>query len=203
MRGLRFAYRQAKAGRVIMLVDSTDLLNKRHLYENERDDLWLTNYPSITDTELSFDSIIVYSPSHRKIDLQNPLIFNVVVISYGNGVPVSLNAVLNYDRNAGETEGKRQVVVSVVDVPCISKVPGRLRDYLMENRVDALVFADVCKSGISMPLGGMAVQLQNEGLLHSKRWKVVGAAPTYNPLGNTVTFLNSEDVLSAINEVIS
>jgi hypothetical protein len=43
-----------------MFVDSTDLLNKRHLYDNLKDEKWLTTYPEDPEDELTFDDIIVY-----------------------------------------------------------------------------------------------------------------------------------------------
>jgi pyruvate/2-oxoglutarate/acetoin dehydrogenase E1 component len=61
VRGLRHAVRQARAGRVVMSVDSTDLLNRRHLTDAVRDNAWLTRYPSDIDDELSFADVIIYS----------------------------------------------------------------------------------------------------------------------------------------------
>lgn len=204
VRGMRFAFRQARAGRVVMFVDSTDLLNKRHLVDKERDDLWLTRYPNRHEEEggeLSFDSIIVYHPLPLE---SHPAAkgFNVAIVSYGNGVPTSLGARVQYMRKIASLTPGSTVNISVLDMPCISRVPNKLREYLVAQDYHAVIFADVCKYGAGMPLGGVAVDLQNSGVLKSKQWKIIGAAPTYNPLGTTLTFLNTNDVLSVIDELV-
>ena len=51
-----------------------------------------------------------------------------------------------------------------------------------------------------MPLCGIAVNLQNEGYLNS--WVAIGAAPTYNPLGNMTTFLCKQDIVSAMTKFL-
>ena len=202
VKGMRFAFRQARAGRVIMSVDSTDLLNKRHLVDMERDDLWLSSYPSRDEeegVELSFDSIVVYHP----LPLQPQPVkgFNIAIVSYGNGVPTSLGARVQYMKN-NIAASSPAVNISILDMPCISRVPSKLREYLMAHDYHAVIFADVCKYGAGMPLGGVAVDLQNDGILKSKQWKIIGATPTYNPLGTTLTFLNTGDVLSVILDLV-
>jgi hypothetical protein len=52
-----------------------------------------------------------------------------------------------------------------------------------------------------MPLCGIAVNLQNEGYLNS--WVAIGAAPTYNPLGNMTTFLCKQDIVSAMTKFLA
>ena len=54
-RAMRHAVRQARAGRVVMMVDATYLLNLRHLHG--RDEAWLTSYPGEGD-ELAFDAVL-------------------------------------------------------------------------------------------------------------------------------------------------
>ena len=194
-----------------MFVDSTDLLNKRHLVDKERDELWLTTYPNRHDDsdeqqqggELSFDSIVVYHPLPVESLLPTKAKgFNIAIVSYGNGVPTSLGARAQYMRdNAFSTSGPA-VNISILDMPCISRVPSKLREYLVAQDYHAVIFADVCKYGAGMPLGGVAVDLQNGGVLKSKQWKIIGAVPTYNPLGTTLTFLNTTDVLSVIDELV-
>jgi hypothetical protein len=65
-----------------------------------------------------------------------------------------------------------------------------------------VVFADVCKTGPSMPLGAFALELHKCGVLSNVAWSVVGAAPTYNPLGSTLTFLSEDDVLDAAKSLL-
>jgi pyruvate/2-oxoglutarate/acetoin dehydrogenase E1 component len=208
VKGLRHAVRQAKAGRVVMLVDSTDLLNRRHLVDADKDDFWLTRYPLLTGSggvpssgdgdqdELTFDDIVVYASSQAIS--QHDRRKRVVIVSYGNGVPTSLIA-----RDALQKQLADTHEVVVVDCPFISGTPAHLKTYLQTNPVDLVVFADVCKEGAGMPLGGIALSLQNDGALSGSKWKVVGATPTYNPLGNSLTFLNSEDVINSVTQLLS
>jgi hypothetical protein len=82
VRGMRYNLRQAAtAGRIVMSYDSTDLLNRRHLGDDDsgagRDDLWLTAYPPMSlsegagggtegrvaqgeESELAYDDVILY-----------------------------------------------------------------------------------------------------------------------------------------------
>ena len=52
--------RQVRAGRVVMSLDSTDLLNRRHIRDSMKDGKLLTNYPHINERELEFGDIILY-----------------------------------------------------------------------------------------------------------------------------------------------
>eukprot|EP00597_Dinobryon_sp_UTEXLB2267_P005886 CAMPEP_0170069886 /NCGR_PEP_ID=MMETSP0019_2-20121128/8390_1 /TAXON_ID=98059 /ORGANISM="Dinobryon sp., Strain UTEXLB2267" /LENGTH=513 /DNA_ID=CAMNT_0010278037 /DNA_START=632 /DNA_END=2173 /DNA_ORIENTATION=+ len=219
VRGMRFAFRQARAGRVVMCVDSTDLLNKRHLdyshnnsggsgKDSDKNDLWLTAYPLDCEDELSFDSIVVYHSPQLLSDADQDKIHHAVIITYGNGVPTSLSARNSFlqkyqqQQHSSSISNENIIQVSVVDVPCISQLPKQLVVYLKEYKPQWIVFADVCKQGASMPLNGMALQLQNEGLLSDVRWKIVGASATYNPLGTSLTFLNANDVRSTLLSII-
>lgn len=205
VRGMRNALRQARAGRVVMLVDSTDLLNRRHLVDADKDDAWLSVYPEAAadDGEMPFDEIVVYAPpsmqgaagSSSSVSSQK----KIVIVSYGNGVPTSLIA-----RTALQSRlESSNAHITVVDCPYISGVPTQLKEYLSSNDADVVVFADVCKQGAGMPLGGMALNLQNEGALKRvKQWRVIGAVPTYNPLGNSLTFLSAEDIVDSVSSII-
>lgn len=173
-RGLRYAVEQAAAGRVVMSVDSTDLLNRRHLFD--KDDAWLRPYPQDPREVMAFDEVRTYGDGS-----------DLAIISYGNGVPTALRA----KRRLEEDHGAAGVVV--VDAPLLSAVPSGLSELL--PRVGAAVFADVCKMG-QHPHAGFVARLQGEGLLPA-RWRSVAAAPTYNPLGSTVTFLNEDDIVHA------
>ena len=53
VKGLRYAVAQARAGRIVMTVDSTDLLNRRHLFD--KDNEFLTKYPADQSDVLDFD----------------------------------------------------------------------------------------------------------------------------------------------------
>lgn len=202
VRGMRYCLRQARAGRVVMLVDSTDLLNRRHLSEEAKDEKWLSSYPSDESEEMSFHDITVYPNTNiihpeKKVTKKNKP-KNTVVVTYGNGVPTALLA-----QAALNTDTISQNNVTVIDCPYISNVPQELSSYIQNNGkdIDMLVFADVCKEGAGMPLAGHAMTLQGSGALDSIKWKVIGAAPTYNPLGSTVTFLSKEDIVNAVESL--
>lgn len=249
VRGLRYIARQIRAGRVVMCVDSTDLLNRRHLLEGAKDGLWLTLYPPEDEEELGFGDIIAYCRPEHPIkgkrgggnsqeevvgtpDIESSS--TVVIVTYGNGVPTALIAVnsLYQQRHADQhsslalpiavaptgnaTRGhkvpavNRTEVITVIDCPCLSQLPAQLESFLLHShspRLHSVIFADVCKVNVA-PLSAFAVQLQNKGTFRkchnrdSISWAVIGASNTYNPLGNTITFLSPEDVLVSLKGLI-
>lgn len=178
-RGWRYAVQQALAGRVVMSVDSTNLLNLRHV--TGRDNAW--QFPLTGDGEvMSWDEVRTYGTGRR-----------VGIVTYGNGVVTALQAkeVLEGELNVRD--------VTVVDSPYLSDVPGGLRSIVSE--FDTVVFADVCKQG-QQPLASHITQLQSEGLLPT-RWRCVAAARTYNPLGTTLTFTSRDDIIGAVLDAIA
>eukprot|EP00929_Paragymnodinium_shiwhaense_P077325 TRINITY_DN39818_c0_g2_i1.p1 TRINITY_DN39818_c0_g2~~TRINITY_DN39818_c0_g2_i1.p1 ORF type:complete len:777 (-),score=162.47 TRINITY_DN39818_c0_g2_i1:152-2482(-) len=179
VRGMRYALEQAAAGRLVMSVDSTDLLNRRHLFD--KDGAWMRPYPSDVNEVMSFDEVRTYGGGTK-----------LAIVSYGNGVPLALGAQKQLQEEHGIDK------VTVIDAPYLSRVPGDLKTMLPAYK--AVVFADVCKFG-QHPHAGWITSLQAEGLLPAK-WRSVGAANTYNPLGQTVTFLQEADILQAALSVV-
>mmetsp|Transcript_4897 Transcript_4897/g.10780 ORF Transcript_4897/g.10780 Transcript_4897/m.10780 type:complete len:733 (+) Transcript_4897:19-2217(+) len=171
VRGMRYAIRQARAGKIVMSVDCTALLNERHLLPG--DNQWLRSFPPAGD-ERGFDEITTHGTGKE-----------VVIISYGNGVRTSLLAAQKL-----RAEGR---AVCVVDCPLLSAVPSEL--WAAVVGAQRVVFADICKE-FQAPLSGHAIAMQNAGKL-AKGWKLVAASRTYNPLGSLVTFLNEDDILTA------
>lgn len=178
VRGMRHALRQARAGRVVMVVDSTNLLNLRHVNEATRDGRWVTTYPEDRSDEMHFDEIRTYGAETKH---------DVTVVTYGNGVIAALQAA----DGLKETHG---VDVRVIDSPYVGRVPSELRDALTGDNGGPVVFADECKT-TAMPLATTACALHRDGVLD--RWTCVGAQPTYNPLGSYLTFLSADDVSEA------
>lgn len=172
VRGWRYAMEQAKAGRVVMSVDSTNLLNLRHVFGE--DDKWRRPFPT-DDEVLPFDQVIEYGTGKR-----------LGIVSYGNGVLASLRV-----REQLRAEGVKDVVV--IDSPYLSHATEGLRQAV--RGLDAVVFADVCKHG-QHPLAGVVTELHGDGQLPAK-WQCVAALPTYNPLGSTITFTSEEDIYAA------
>lgn len=216
VRGWRNAIRQAEAGRMVMLVDSTNLLNQRHLEEGSRDNAWLTHYPVVGAEgceDLEFDDVILYGaigdggaddgpsmvPGRTVVTAKGDTSALAVeeegsccIVTYGNGVPTALLA----QRELAESHGLHNV--SVVDCPMLSGVPEGLRRAL-SGRFDRVVFADVCKE-VGAPLASTACTMQNQGDLPAQ-WQCIGAPNTYNPLGRLHTFLSTDDIVTACKSI--
>lgn len=184
VKGFRYAIQQALKGRLVMTVDSTNLLNLRHLHGT--DDLWRKPFPEANQV-LTFDDVMVYGDSSSAARSENTN--RLALISYGNGVVTCLQAKDTLEKL------KKWNNVTVIDSPYLSSCPQGLKKVISD--FDHVVFADVCKSH-GMPFASFVAQLQNERLLPSK-WRCVGASNTYNPLGSTITFTSVEDVINAVN----
>lgn len=175
VRGFRNLIHQAENGRMVMSIDSTNLLNLRHLHE--RDDAWQRAYPAAGEV-MTFDDIVTYGEGER-----------LALVSYGSGVVTALQA----RKELMETHGWDGV--TVIDSPLLSAVPGELRKSI--GKYEKVIFVDECKDR-QFPLAGIAAELHNEGLL-PHNWRTVAAPNTYNPLGRTVSFITVEDVVDKAN----
>ena len=180
VKGFRTAVAQASAGRVVVSVDCTNLLNLRHLHGKDRG--WERSYPVLDESRTTgFDRVQRYGTSAR-----------LGVVTYGNGVVTALQArrlLVETGLLSAEED------LDVIDCPYLSAIPDGLRQ--VAPQYDTLLFADICKEGPgSGPLASLVSQLQREELL-PKLWELVAAPRTYNPLGSTCTFLNVEDVAQA------
>lgn len=202
VRGMRHAVRQARAGRVVMVVDSTALLNERHLIDADADNRWMLPYPEDPNDELPFDSVIVYDVGAEYFGKEqlSASAKKVALVTYGNGVRTALQYAHTQAREAKQQKQQPHVLVTVIDSPCISQTPAQLRAFL--NKFDAVVFADVCKQGVQYPLAGIAADLHASGSLPAGNWRAIGACNTYNPLGNTSTFLNASDIAHAVESLL-
>ena len=226
VRGVKYLLRQTVAGRVCMSVDCTELLNRRHLYPELMDGLFLHTYPTTSNNtqetenkteneelEMTFEDIVFYQPntttkakcsSISKSQLNMSKI-KVIVVSYGNGLPTSLIAMNNLIEKGEFTPEE----VLIVDSPYLSRPPKQLELLLHEIKENnattstttttstAVVFADICKEGPGMPFSSFIVKLQSIGIL-PPQWRAIGAQNTYNPLGKLLTFLSPEDVENAV-----
>lgn len=185
--GFRNLVRQAKAGRVVMSVDCTNLLNLRHLHEKDRG--WERSYPEKDDANnvLTFDSIRRYGANGKW-----------AIVTYGNGVVTSLQA----RRSLVETgDLPSEDDIDIIDCFYLSAIPDGIRAVI--GQYEGIVFADICKEGQGGNiLSSMACSLRTEGLLPDK-WEFVAAPRTYNPLGSTVTFLNTDDIAIAFNKLVA
>ena len=177
-RGLRYALRQARAGRVVMSVDSTYLLNLRHVDEAARDNAWLAAYPGAGE-EYPFDAVT----THADPRAGGP---RVAVVTYGTGVLAALRA-------------RQSTPLDVLEQPYLNGPTDALAAAL--EPYDAVVFADPVKSGQN-PLANFAALLQTRRAL-PRRWRVVAPPPAYNPLGRDFTFLGPDDVAEGVAAVLA
>ena len=93
--------------------------------------------------------------------------------------------------------------LDVIDSPYLSFVSNGLRDAVTSGRYEHALFCDVCKDGPgSNVLSSTIMSLKKEGIL-LKKWAFVAAPRTYNPLGNTITFLNEDDIVGEFKKLIS
>jgi 2-oxoisovalerate dehydrogenase E1 component len=188
VRGFRNAMVQAKAGRVVMSVDCTNLLNLRHVHGKDR--RWEFPYPPADENGLmSFDCV------RRRYGERG----SWCIVTYGNGVVTALQARRSLaERGIISSEDE----LDVIDSPYLSGIPNGLRLALKQDRYSGLLFADICKDGPGNPLATMACLLHREGLLPTK-WEHVAAPRTYNPLGSMCTFLSEEDIVAAFHKLTS
>eukprot|EP00051_Salpingoeca_urceolata_P001437 m.41009 g.41009 ORF g.41009 m.41009 type:complete len:889 (+) comp11422_c0_seq2:841-3507(+) len=173
-KGWRNIVAQARAGRAVMSVDCTQLLAQRHLFEG--DDAWRRPYPERSEV-LGFGDVVKYGDGEGK---------DLCLVAYGTGV---LNALRVRD---DLLEQFPSLDVAVIDSPYLSSAKDGLREAVSDK--SRVLFVDTCKQG-QHPLAGIITQLQSERLLPSA-WQCVAALPTYNPLGQTLTFVSDDDVRS-------
>jgi 2-oxoisovalerate dehydrogenase E1 component len=133
----------------------------------------------------------------------------IAIVTYGNGVAASLQArrgLLN--RQLIETEED----LDVIDCHYLSDVPEGLERLLApmndedsdskHHSYEHVLFADICKEGPGSNIFSSTITaLQQKGLL-PKSWGFMGAPRTYNPLGSTVTFLNSDRIEAAVVDLL-
>ena len=183
-RGFRYGMRQAKAGRVVMSVDSTNLLNLRHLHGSD-----LGRMQAFTggDEEMDWDTVRTHNDVAPGVGTNR-----LAIVTYGNGVVTSLQAQKLLEDNHGIDD------VVVIDSPYLSTPPAQLRELL--PGFDAVVFADVCKDG-QHPFAGFITKLHSWGELPAA-WRCVAAQPTYNPLGHRLTFVSADDIVGASLSVL-
>lgn len=200
VRGLRYAMKQVKGeGRVVVFVDCTSLLNQRHIHNNDRQ--WETIYPEqATHDAFSLDSIKIYRDSQEiLISGDQAPKKRLAIISYGNGVVTSLQArsLIKQQMNAHE------LLVDVVDSPCLNRVPQGLMDALYQY--DCILWADIAKRGPGSVFESFILDPSVQRVIAcsgGKSWKLVAAPRTYNALGSFVSFLNKEDIAGAARSLI-
>ena len=89
----------------------------------------------------------------------------------------------------------------MIDCPYLSSVPAGLKEIIGDY--DGVLFADICKEGPgSNILSPMITQLKRDNALPNN-WDFVAAPRTYNPLGNTITFLSREDIIGAFRGIVA
>jgi 2-oxoisovalerate dehydrogenase E1 component len=216
-RGIRYLIRCVEEEKkVVMSVDSTDVLNRRHLIDVEKDEFFLCDYPPTTTTPTETtemyhkDQVIIYK--HRSSTDHTTMMTSkkpiLVIVSYANGIPTSLSAAKVIATQMDDYYEE----IQVVDTPYLSHTPQQLINHIQtllhttsssETTVAIapihMIFADVCKYNANMPMALRAMDLQAKGLLQQcLDWRVIGAVNTYNPLGTYLTFTSVEDILETV-----
>jgi len=183
VRGWRQLVHMARNGAVVMSVDCTALLNQRHAIPG--DEGWKNAYPTAGVYDLQNEVGMYGLPRGETPD--------AIVVTYGTGVVEGIKAAASVPNN-----------VLIVDSPLISHASHGLRSVLSEQYPETpVVFADICKQGMS-PLAGVVSQLASTSdCLVGRSWTMASASPTYNPLGSMCTFLDEDDIREAITRVLN
>ena len=194
-----------------MLLDSTALLNRRHVDTARRDDQWKFRYPhpepgggadeaadACGDAVYHPDDVMLYLHGAPPAEARTITTVDaagsgtpsarVAVATYGNGVPKALEAVA--------TSG---VACDVIDCPLLSRCPEALPPLLRSSGYEALLLVDPCREGAG-PLPNIAAQLQAAEALPA-RWRLLTAPHTYNPLGRTLTFVSAAAIGEAVADL--
>ena len=190
-RGFRNAIKQARAGRVVMFIDCTNLLNLRHLHDRDRG--WETPYPPDEEGEImGFDDVRTYSGSGG-----SSVKGRYAIVTYGNGVVTALQA----RKAMVDCIEMDPTELDVIDCPYLSDIPLGLKEVIGQYK--GVLFADICKEGPGSNIfSSMIVTLQREDSLPSN-WGFIAAPRTYNPLGNTITFLSQEDIITHLGRIVA
>ena len=211
--GMRYALHQAKAGRVVMFVDCTELLNLREIAPMRPDDdgvkyrrcvgAWEFEY-SEKDRYRTFDDINLYED-----DCVTDAELRFAIVAYGGGLIPALQAANELRRRVAEGT-LPPVKVDVVDCPLLSSVPRGLSHIC--SRYDRVLFADLCKEG-QHPFASHIAKLRNTptsngsdcragAFKDANHVRCIASQPTYNPLGTTLTFLSADDILMVAASMI-
>lgn len=183
-RGYRYCLEQAKKGRVVMTVDCTNLLNRRHISNTGISDNLLQTKYTESDDVLPWDNVLQYGKGKK-----------LCIVGFGNGLVSAFQArgQLIRDNLLGKDD------VTIIDCPYISDIPSGLVEALKPH--ENVVFVDVCKFGQN-PFSYFTSKLHNDGDLDGKNWRLVAAPRTYNPLGSVVTFTSVEDIVEAAEKLL-
>lgn len=214
-RMMRYAVAQARAGRMVMFVDPTELLNMRDIPTMQQQQgaagpsCW--EFPYSEENEfITFDDVTLYrcettTNKESNAAQEENKKKRIAVVTYGNGLVAALEA--NAANNSRLLELHSSYSVDVIDCRCLSHVPAGLTQALAATQYDAILFADPCKFG-SHPLNMHFASFvnsttENKGgttgcMLPVGKMKSIGAEYTYNPLGTKLTFLNAEDIVDAL-----
>jgi hypothetical protein len=141
---------------------------------------------------MGFDDVRTYSGS-EDVRLRG----RYAIVTYGNGVVIALQSrKAMIDRKELDSTD-----LDVIDCPYLSGVPAGLKEII--GNYKGVLFADICKEGPgSNVLSPMISQLKRDNILPNN-WEFVAAPRTYNPLGNTITFLSREDIIGAFGRVMA
>lgn len=156
------AWRALSLGEVVMFLEPIALYMKKDLLE-EGDGLWQCAYPEDIDAQ---QSIVPRVYDEKAKDL--------LIVTYGNGVPMSLQAKDMLDQEHG-------ISVRVLDLRMLKPLDTQVLLKQMEDVSDVLI-VDECRAWGGMSSHVLALAAQAFGGT-KKRFHCVQAHDTYIPLG--------------------
>jgi 2-oxoisovalerate dehydrogenase E1 component len=169
-------------GRVVVFLEPIALYHERDLYA-EGDGRWLTDYPPPGDALLPGE-VAVYHPKHR----------DVLVVTYGNGVRMSLRA-------ARQTAAER-VRARVLDLRWLNPLPlGVVREHAEQCR--AVLVADEGRATGGGVADAVVAALAEGG--YKGRVASVRSADSFVPLGPAAeaVLLTEEQIVEGLRQVAS
>ena len=171
----------AACGRVVCFLEPIALYHEKDLYE-DGDNGWLFDYPPPPEVLLPGE-VGVYGAANR----------DVLVVSYANGLRLSLRA-------ARELERKHGVKARVIDLRWISPLPlEALERHAAECK--SLLVVDECRATGAGIADAVIAHFAERGL--GKKMKSVRAADTYVPLGSATAcvLVGEDEIVAAAKEV--
>jgi 2-oxoisovalerate dehydrogenase E1 component len=197
-RGMRHAFLQSRAGRVVMSVDCTELLNMREVAAGGPGPAgqplaqpWEFHFTAPREM-LTFDDVILYRFQDARPGTPAPAhAAALLLVTYGNGLPLALQL---QQQIAAQGPGGDLPAVDVCDCPLLSAVPAGLA--ALVGQYGRMLLADPCKEGQS-PLAAHMAALTRSGSF-AGTMRCIAAPRTYNPLGTVLTFLSRDDMAAAV-----
>ncbi|UCF69514.1 MAG: MFS transporter [Acidobacteriota bacterium] len=170
-----------ECGRIVCLLEPIALYHERDLYESG-DRGWLFDYPP-PGTALLPGEVAVYHEEHE----------NVLIVSYGNGVRLSLRA-------AALLRERHRIAARVIDLRWLNPLPHEaVRAHAAACR--KVLVVDECRHTGGGIAEAVIASLAEQSV--ATAWKSVRAADSYVPLGPAaeLVLVSEDDIVDAAREL--